>query len=477
MLNPHALVYLVAHMVPALIGFLALILYTHLLSPAEYGIYVVGASVAGIISALCFYWIRLSVSRYQARSPELDLRADAIVAYAATAAVAACLAPAAILVFRPDIGPGFIAAALLFSLSMNAFEISQEFKRAQFNPLRFTTIAVIRSLSGLALGYTAIELGGGGLGLLLAIGASFLIGTAFSFQKSTAKPLRFSSLGHLKQFMYYGLPFSLGALAGTLHNTLDRLAVAYLFGQSGVGYYGLAADMARQVIAILAASVASAMFPIAFRTLAQNGARATRERLKEGIELLFAVIAPVTAWLAISGDVVAKTLLGAEFQESVAILLPFLALGRMCGALNTYYVQISFQLAEKPLLQVMHDAMIFALNLALLFPLTRLFGLPGTAAAVLMAESLGILIGTGLSRKAFRLPLNGRGLLHVLAATAVMAAVVYVTKIAEGGHGLVALMSMLGSGGVAYAGSAFLLDVAGIRTSLASFYGRSIPAE
>jgi O-antigen/teichoic acid export membrane protein len=66
MISPHALIYLCAYMVPALVGFLALILYTHLLSPAEYGVYVIGSSVAAIISAVFFAWVRQSVLRYQA---------------------------------------------------------------------------------------------------------------------------------------------------------------------------------------------------------------------------------------------------------------------------------------------------------------------------------------------------------------------------------------------------------------------------
>ncbi len=39
--------YLSAYLVPAAIGFLAVALYTHLLSPAEYGEYIIGMSVAG----------------------------------------------------------------------------------------------------------------------------------------------------------------------------------------------------------------------------------------------------------------------------------------------------------------------------------------------------------------------------------------------------------------------------------------------
>jgi O-antigen/teichoic acid export membrane protein len=478
MINPYALIYLVAHAVPAIIGFCALIIYTHLLSAAEYGIYVVGASIAGIISAVFFAWVRLSVARYQASSPELDLRAEAIVAYGGTVLVIACLTPVAILIARPNIGFGILAGSLLLSLSLTAFEISQEFRRAQLNPVRYTIVAMLRSVLGLALGYLAIELGGGGLGLLVAIGASFLIANVLSLQSNAAKPLRFASVGHLTQFVRYGSPFLLGALAFALHSALDRLSVAYLLGQSAAGYYGLAADVTRQLSAVLASSVSSAVFPLAFRNLAAAGAAATRAQLAGGAELLLALIAPVTVWLAISADVVAGALLGTEFQTAVAALLPLLALARLCGAINQYYLHVSFQLAEKPLLQVAHDSSILAVNIALLFPLTLAFGLPGTAAAILIAEALGILIGIGLSRNAFRLPFNGPGMARVFASTAVVAAVTYAAKSTSSGHGVPALLSLAASGCVAYVGAAMLFDVAGFRTAVASYLRpRKVAAE
>jgi O-antigen/teichoic acid export membrane protein len=471
MINPYALIYLVAHVIPAMIGFVALILYTHLLSAGEYGIYVIGASIAGIVSAVFFAWVRLSVARYQAKSPELDLRLEAIIAYGGTVLVIACLTPVALLIIRPNIGFGIVAGSLLLSLSFTAFEISQEFRRAQLNPLRYMTTSVIRGILGLAFGYAAIELGGGGLGLLVGIGASFLVANLLSFQGNAAKPLQPLSFGYLKTFVRYGFPFMLGALAFALHGAIDRLSVAYLLGQSAAGSYGLAADLTRQLATVLASSAASAVFPIAFRNLAQAGASVTRARLAEGAELLLALIAPVTVWLAISADVVAGSLLGSEFQTSVAALLPILALGRMCGAINQYYLHVSFQLAERPLLQVVHDSLILVVNIALLFPLTFMFGLSGTAAAVLIAEAFGILIGIGLSRFAFTLPFNARGMARVLASTLAVAVVTYAVKSMSAGHGFAALLSLSAAGFVAYAGAAMLFDVAGIRTMVASFLG------
>lgn len=466
MISPYALIYLVAYSVPGLISFVGLILYTHLLSPAEYGVYVIGTGVAGIISAVFFTWVRQSVARYQSGAPELDLRAEACVAYGGTATVILCLAPIA-LVVRPDLGLTVLAGSIFFSLSITAFEISQEFRRARLNPVRFTAIAVTRSVLGLGLGLVAIKLGFGGLGLLVAVAASFLIGYILNF-RGNATPIRFSSTDYLKRFIRYGLPFSLGAIAFALHGALDRLSVAYLLGQSGAGYYGLAADMTRQLIGILAASVASAMFPVAFRSLAEAGAVATRERLKEGVELLLALIVPVAVWLAIAAEVVAGTLLGSQFQSTVVALLPVLAAARLLGAVNQYYLQISFQLAEKPLLQVAHDSFILMSSLGLLFPLTLTFGLPGTAAAILIAEGLGILVGIWLSRRGFGLPLNGRGIARVAASTAIMALVTYAAQKASGGHGLLTLVVVGAAGGITYAGAALLFDVAGVRSSIGS---------
>jgi O-antigen/teichoic acid export membrane protein len=219
------------------------------------------------------------------------------------------------------------------------------------------------------------------------------------------------------------------------------------------------------------------MFPIAFRSLAEAGVAATRARLKEGAELLLALIAPVVVWLAISADLVAGTLLGSEFQTSVAMLLPLLAIGRMCGAINQYYLQVSFQLAEKPMLQVAHDSLILVLNVALLFPLTLAFGLRGTAAAVLIAEALGIAIGIFLSRKAFKLPFNGWGMARVFAATAVMAAITYAAKSTSHDHSVLGLLGVVFTSGLAYAGAAVVFDVAAIRSSIGAFLRASAPKE
>jgi O-antigen/teichoic acid export membrane protein len=464
MLNRYVTIYLVAHLVPAAIGFIALTTYTRLLTPAEYGVYVVGMSVAGILAGVFFTWIRLSVSRYQATSAEVDYRGTAIVAYGATVAAIVCVVPAAILAFHPDMDLSVLAGSVFMALALSAFEIGQEFRRTKLKPFRYAALSVSRSALGFGLGLLAIEMGYGGFGLLAAVALSFLAGALVNMATNGERVHPYQR-DHLVKFVRYGLPLSVGGLSFALYSASDRLVVAYLLGQEAAGHFGVAADLSRQFIVILASSVASATYPIVFRTLTSEGVAATRARLNENAELMLAVIAPVAVWLALAADQVAGTLVGAEFRASVSLLLPMLAAARLLGALNQFYLQLSFQLSERPILPVIQETFILVLNIGLMFPMVAKFGLAGAAFAALITEAVGMMVGILLSRRAFPLPFELRRLSGVCASAAVMGGAIYVAGIGAGGTGL---SSLTAAGGLAYAASVWLLDVAHVRTSMTS---------
>ncbi|RTM14087.1 MAG: hypothetical protein EKK33_07970, partial [Bradyrhizobiaceae bacterium] len=163
MLNRHFSIYLVAYILPAAVGFFAVTAYTRLLTPAEYGVYVVGISLAGILGAIFFAWIKLSVSRYQAMSAEVDFRGTAMVAFALTAAVLCATTPLVFLV-RSDVSVELLLASMFVAIMANAVDVGQEFERAKLRPYRFAAISIVRSVSSVGFGLLAIWLGWGGLG-------------------------------------------------------------------------------------------------------------------------------------------------------------------------------------------------------------------------------------------------------------------------------------------------------------------------
>src|SRR5258708_21312838 len=113
--------YSVASVVSAAIGLLSAVVFTRLLSPEEYGVYVVGLSTAGIISALLFTWVRVSALRFQSEGGSVDVRTTIFMAYL----ISVLAAPVALLVatltssvsFERNIAAGLLTLfARLFSL-------------------------------------------------------------------------------------------------------------------------------------------------------------------------------------------------------------------------------------------------------------------------------------------------------------------------------------------------------------------------
>ncbi len=56
----HTAIYLAARGLPGILAFLALPLFTHLLSPAAYGRYALVLATVNLLNALLFQWLRLA---------------------------------------------------------------------------------------------------------------------------------------------------------------------------------------------------------------------------------------------------------------------------------------------------------------------------------------------------------------------------------------------------------------------------------
>ena len=461
MLNRHFSIYLVAYILPAAVGFFAVTAYTRLLTPAEYGVYVVGISLAGILGAIFFAWIKLSVSRYQAMSAEVDFRGTAMVAFGLTVAVLCATTPVVFL-FRSDVSVELLLASMFVAIMANAVDVGQEFERAKLRPYRFAAISIVRSVSSVGFGLLGIWLGWGGLGLLAAFGLGSLTGIILNLVGDRTRIARFER-SQFMQLARYGLPLTLAGLSVALYSTCDRLIVAYLLGKDAAGIFGVAADLPRQFMVMIASSVAAATVPLVFRSLSENR-EITRERLTESLELLLVVVAPVAIWLALAADQVAGTLVGVDFRAGVSALLPTLVLARFFGIANQFYVQISFQLAERPFMLAAQSFLTLVVSVALMFALVAGYGLYGAALATLATEAIGFVVAVVLMHRAHPVPFDASRLAGVAASAAAMAGAILVARSQVNGTGLMALIVVSFAGGVAYAAAAWLLNVANIRT-------------
>jgi O-antigen/teichoic acid export membrane protein len=215
---------------------------------------------------------------------------------------------------------------------------------------------------------------------------------------------------------------------------------------------------------MIASSVAAATVPLVFRSLSENNRETTRERLTESLELLLVVVAPVAVWLALAADQVAGTLVGVDFRAGVSALLPILVLARFFGIANQFYVQISFQLAERPFMLAAQSFLTLAVSVVLMVALVAGYGIYGAAWATLATEAIGFLVAVVLMHRAHPVPFDLNRLAGVAVSAAAMAAAILVARSQVGGTGLVALIVVSLAGGFAYAAAAWLLNVAQVQT-------------
>ncbi|MET3238042.1 polysaccharide biosynthesis C-terminal domain-containing protein [Bradyrhizobium diazoefficiens] len=148
----------------------------------------------------------------------------------------------------------------------------------------------------------------------------------------------------------------------------------------------------------------------------------------------------------------------------MSALLPTLVLARFFGIANQFYVQISFQLAERPFMLAAQSFLTLVVSVALMFALVAGYGLNGAALATLATEAIGLVVALVLMHRAHPVPFDVNRLAGVAASAAAMAAAILVARSQVDGTGLVALIIVSLAGGFAYAAAAWLLNVANVRT-------------
>jgi O-antigen/teichoic acid export membrane protein len=457
--------YLVAHGTSAALGFLSVILFTRLLTPTEYGFYVVGLGIAGIISALQFTWVRLSVLRFESEGGTVDIRMTALAAYGVS--VASTPIVFAVAAFLLGVPVERAAAALTLALALGLFELGQEILRARLDSGAYMRAAMLRAVVAIALSLTLVQAGLGGLGLVGGVAGAYLV-TAVSFSRTIWRgPLKPFNRKVFAEMARFGVPMALSGGVFALHSALDRLLVAYLLGDHAAGVYGAAADLTRQIILFPALSVASAVVPLAIRSLAEDGPAAVDAHLTRSGELLLAVVMPAVAGLAIVAPHLAALILGPEFRAAAAELIPILVFAWLFQTISQQFVQVSFHLAKKPTLMVVHGSAILVVNVIAMTLLVGRFGLKGAAFSLVFAEAAGVVVGYLLSNRAHPLPFDWRPIGKVVAAVVAMAIPTALVEWSHPDEGIVGLALSIVTGVTCYAAAALALDLAGVRGALA----------
>jgi len=462
--------YFVANAASAAFGLANVVIFTRLIAPADYGIYVVGMAFSGIAVAMLFTWLRQGLLREEAKADGTDVRGTVMLGLLTT-----CLPFVPLFALASYLTANdwlATAAASILAISVGFFEMSQELLRARQQSLAVLRSTLVRATLVSLFGTVAILCGADGRLLLLSGALAYLASAALSVTRAWRGTRIDFRDPRLVPLLKWGLPLTASMALLSISAMTDRFLVAFVLGAKAAGQYGASVDLVRQALIIPAISASSAFVPIAVRLLASEGKAATRDHLERCSELLLAITLPCCVGYALLASRIGHVVLGPDFRSAADAIMPVVALAVILQILVNQYLHIGFFLSNKTHFYIVNTATTLVVGTAISYVLIEAFGLSGAAWSRVVSEGVGLCSALVLVRRAFPMPWPTGRIVRVLAATASMALVVAVVDRRLEAKDLPTLLSLVSAGAIAYAAACWGFDVAGTRARLARAFIR-----
>jgi O-antigen/teichoic acid export membrane protein len=425
--------YLPVNIVQAISGFGAIVLFTRLLSPTDYGGYALAFSVTTLLNTCLYTWIEASMARFHAVEAQAgdDAAAALFATLYRTFAVMAATAPilgGAALAFMPIAGSLKIAVAcgLVGGGLRSLLKLAQERRRAAGEVAGYAVYDMAQTGGGFVVGAALACVGVGAASPLLGGGLASAACLIFALpgELKRVQPSRFDR-ARLATYLAYGLPLSLSLLMSLALSTTDRFVLAGFMNEASVGAYHAGYSLANRTLDVMFVWLGMAGGPACILAFERGGERALMGAAREQASFMLLVALPASAGLALTAKPLADLMIGPALRTAAAQVTPWIALSALFAGFTTYYLNTAFVLAKRTRLLLWALGLPAVANLGLTLALIPRFGLNGAVWATTAAYALGMVMSYGLSRRILALPIPWNALARSGAATLVMALVVW----------------------------------------------------
>jgi len=277
--------YVPAKVVPALLGFLVIVLLSRRLPAAAYGSYAALLAVARLADSLGFAWLRQSILRFRPEAASSGEEAEFKCLLSLLLLVIVGVEAALVFLCSVALQHGVVRAALAAGLvvSMTPYTFAATIVQAERAAGTYAGGALIQSVVQTAWVGLFVFLAHRGeawalLGVLagLAAGTAYLVGASRGAVWSRPLPLARVDLGRVKVLCGYGLPVALSVLGFQLVNQGNRLLLFALGSAESAGVFASAYDLINGSLSLLMTPFLLAAHPAIMEARLRAGGAARR---------------------------------------------------------------------------------------------------------------------------------------------------------------------------------------------------------
>jgi O-antigen/teichoic acid export membrane protein len=458
--------YLPMNIVQALVGVFSIVVFTRLLSPADYGVYALAFSAMSLAHTLTFTWTEAAMARFYAPQAQAGRLADHFAtlyrAWAGLALVFVVIA-AALLTLWPGLGPVklAVAAGLAATLARSLVKLAQERRRAAGDVKGAALLDMGQTLAGFAVGVWLIVAGWRGAAPIAGLGAAAAVALIFVLPGELRRGAGGGfEASRASTYAAYGLPVSLSLILALALATTDRFLLAYYLNDTAVGVYHAGYSLANRTLDVMFLWLGAAGGPALIVALERGGGAALAKAAREQAGFMLALALPASLGLALVARPLADVMVGPALRQGAAEVTPWIAASALFAGLTNGYAHQAFILGRRTGLMLAAMSVPALANVGLCVWLIPRFGLSGAVWATTASFALGLAASLILGRRAQALPIPLGDLTRALLATAAMGGAVAALP-APGG--ITELAMKAGVGVIVYALAALTLDVGGLR--------------
>ena len=476
------LLYLPAQIVAPLVAFASVLIWAHLLTPADLGVVTLLVAIQEICYAAFFGWWGLYTLRFIAGFTTPDdrrtyLRTETVAMALSTVIEILAVIPILYFSLKARMTPAFGLLAVLFVLTRSFNLYCADRARAETRVLLYTLVQTVGPVFGFCVGLAGIWIFGPspypvvagflaaqGLGVALSIGMS-------DFCRGLGRP----SLSMVKQAIAFGGTQTTSQLLAILAMNAPRFIVSHVLGLAALGRFSVGYSLGIRASSFAVSLVTAGSYPLVVRKMQTEGQEAAFKQLSQNMAMVALVVAPVAFGLLGVSRSIVDLLVAPQYREVTYLVLPLATLGGLFRYLRAHTSDQVFLLSLRPGFGTIVAACDIVIAVASAYIGVRLMGASGGAFGPMVSGLATFTVSFLLSRFVFgyRAPLWIFA--RILVAAAMMGGVIYVLPEARNIPVLVAYVAL---GGLLYSAAVFFAmptQARALRQTLASRFKRKPP--
>jgi O-antigen/teichoic acid export membrane protein len=429
MLLRHTVLYLPAQVVGPLFQLIAMVVWTHLVDEHTLGVITLVTAAHELLQiAFLTWWSQYALrffGRYRAGDDaQRFYRAENAVLLISLIVQSIAVVAIVLLVIAPDADGGLLAATIAYVITRTLNLYIGERARVSHQIWIYTVQQIVGPSAGFAVGLLLIELFGQSAEFPLAgyavaqLAAICIVLPKLDCGRSFW-PVDRDIINHA---LLYGIPIVIGGAFGWVGLNASRFIINDMLGVAAAGLFAVGYGLGQRAAAVTAMLVTAAAFPLAVKSMEQEGSKVAMRQLADNSALLVAILAPSVIGIFMLRAEIVHLLIAPAFQQVTLAVLPLSILAGSIRNLRAHFGDQVFLLHSRTRLMIIVAAIDAVLTVALGAVCIRYWGLVGAAGSTVLAALAATTVSFVIGFSQFGLTLPLRHLVRIGLATLVMAA-------------------------------------------------------